>query len=48
VGEADGAALDRISGEATVEMAALLEAVRVEPAPDPAQAFTDVFVKAAP
>lgn len=40
--------LDRIIGEATVEMAGLLEAVRGAPAPDPANALTDVFAKAAP
>ena len=40
--------LDRIIGEATVEMAALLESVRAAPVPDPANALTDVFAKAAP
>ncbi len=46
--EADDATLDRILGEATVEMAELLESVRAAPAPNPANALTDVFAKAAP
>ena len=47
-GEADAAALDQILSEATAEMAALLEAVRAAPAPDPAKALTDVFASAMP
>jgi TPP-dependent pyruvate/acetoin dehydrogenase alpha subunit len=40
--------LDRVLGEATAEMAEMLAAVRAAPVPDPAEAFTDVFAKAAP
>lgn len=42
------ATLDLIGGEATIEMAELLEQVREAPAPDPAIALTDVFAKAGP
>ncbi|MEX0625553.1 MAG: thiamine pyrophosphate-dependent dehydrogenase E1 component subunit alpha [Chloroflexota bacterium] len=46
--EADESSLDRILREATIEMADLLESVRAAPAPDPANALTDVFARAEP